>query len=53
MAKSFCMGVDKGKEFVKSQGAEAIFVTKDSKVYLTDGLKGNFKLNDKSFTLED
>ena len=53
LAKSFCMGIDKGKEFVKSQGAEAIFVTKDSKVYLTDGLKGNFKLNDKSFTLED
>ncbi len=53
LAKSFCMGIDKGKDFVKSQGAEAIFVTKDSKVYLTDGLKGNFKLNDKSFTLED
>lgn len=53
LAKAFCMGIDKGKEFVQAQGAEAIFVTKDSKIYLTDGLKGNFKLNDDSFTLED
>lgn len=53
LAKSFCMGVEKGKTFIKSQGAEAIFVTKDSKVYLTDGLKDNFKINDESFEVVD
>lgn len=53
LAKSFCMGIDKGREFVQSQGAEAIFVTKDSKIYLTDGLKSNFKLNDDSFKVEN
>lgn len=53
LAKAFCMGIEKGMEYVISQGAEGIFVTKDSKVYLTNGLKDKFKLTDNNFKVEN
>ena len=50
----FAMGVEEGMNFVNSiDGIDAIFVTKDNKVYITDGLKGNFSLTNDSFTLEN
>ena len=41
-----------GLEFVKSlPNIDAIFITKDSKVYLTDGIKDDFVLTNGAFTL--
>ena len=36
----------------KIDNVDAIFITKDKKVYLTKGIKDNFKLTDKSFSIE-
>ena len=50
----FAMGVEEGMNFVNSiDGIDAIFVTKDNKVYITNGLKDNFSLTNESFTLEN
>jgi thiamine biosynthesis lipoprotein len=47
------MGVEEGLNFAKSiKGIEAIIVTEDKKVYITDGLKDNFNLTDSEFVLE-
>lgn len=53
MTKSiFYKGIEKGPEYVKSlKGIEAIFVTKNKEVYITDGLKGNFKITNAEFKL--
>ena len=48
----FSKGLEEGLKFVKSlPNVEAIFITKDSKVYLTDGIKDDFVLTNGSFTL--
>lgn len=48
----FAMGVEEGLSFVESlDGIDAIFITLDSKVYVTDGLKDNFVLSNESFTM--
>ncbi len=48
----FYLGVDKGMNYVnKKNGLQAIFITKDKKVYITDGLKGNFKIDNSDFKL--
>lgn len=45
----FVLGLEKGKELIqKLGGIEAVFITTDKKIYVTDGLKGNFKLHDES-----
>jgi len=50
---TYILGLDKGLKLVESvKGVEAIFVTKDKKVYVTPGLKDNFKLTSKEFTYE-
>lgn len=50
----FAMGVEKGMEFVNTlYGIDAIFITKDYKVYITDGLKSIFTLTNSDFTLEN
>lgn len=50
----FSLGVDKGLEFVNSiNGAEAIFVTKDKKVYLTTGMKDNFKITNAEYVVSN
>ncbi|GAA0744981.1 FAD:protein FMN transferase [Clostridium oceanicum] len=49
---SFALGLDKGIKLIESlDNVEAIFVTKNKKVYLTSGLKDNFKLSNTSFKL--
>ncbi|WDV46242.1 FAD:protein FMN transferase [Clostridiaceae bacterium M8S5] len=49
---TFSMGLDKGREFINSiDNAEALFITKDSKIYITKGLKDNFELVDEGFVL--
>ncbi|MBQ6820566.1 MAG: FAD:protein FMN transferase [Clostridium sp.] len=46
------MGVDKGMEFVNNiDGLDAIFITLDNKIYITNGLKENFNLINDEFTL--
>ncbi|MDV4149523.1 FAD:protein FMN transferase [Clostridium sp. AL.422] len=50
----FAMGVEEGMKFVNSlDGIDAIFITKDKKVYITNELKNIFKLTDSDFTLEN
>lgn len=42
----FVMGLDKGMELVESiYGVEAIFITNDYRVFVSEGLKGVFKMN--------
>jgi FAD:protein FMN transferase len=52
LAKSFCMGLEKGLAFVQTiEGVDAIFITKNSEVYITPGLQDSFQLTDPTFTL--
>lgn len=47
----FQLGVEEGMELAaKLEGVEAVFVTKDRKIYVTDGLKNNFALDNTQFT---
>ena len=46
---TFVLGLDKGMKLVKNlKGVEAIFITKDKKVYVTEGLKNSFTFDDES-----
>lgn len=50
----FSKGIKGGLEFIEQfEGAEAVFVSHDKKVYITSGLKGNFELTNDEFTLEE
>ncbi len=51
---AFAMGLEEGFSLIeKLDNTEAIFITKDSKIYLTSGLKNSFKLTDNSFSIAD
>lgn len=53
LSKVFGLGVEKGMEFIQDlENTEAIFITKDNKIFITKGLKDNFVLTDTSFQLE-
>lgn len=48
----YTLGLKDGMHLIESlKGVEAVFVTKDKKVYITSGLKNKFKLNSTNFTL--
>lgn len=48
----FSKGLNGGMKFVKeTKGIEAIFVTKNKDIYITDGLKNNFKLTNTEFKM--
>lgn len=50
---TFVLGLDKGMELIESlQGVEAIFITKDKKVYITSGLKDIFIFDDETGEFE-
>jgi FAD:protein FMN transferase len=50
----FAMGLEEGMRFVNNlEGVEAIFITRDSGVYLTSGIKDSFRLTDNSFELRN
>ena len=50
----FTLGVDDGMKLINSlPGVDAIFITKDKKVYLTDGVKKIFQLTDSTFTISN
>lgn len=45
----FVLGLKKGWELVKNlKGVEAIFITKEKEVYVTEGLKNSFTFSDES-----
>lgn len=45
----FILGLEKGKELIQQYGGvEAVFITTDKKIYITEGLKGNFNFVDES-----
>lgn len=49
----FTKGVEEGIKFIDSlENIDAIFITKDNKIYLTNGLKNNFELINDKFNLE-
>lgn len=50
----FSKGVKEGLAFAKKlDDVESIFITHDKKIYMTNGLKGQFKLTNKEFTIQD
>ncbi len=51
---AFILGLEEGLEFVQSmEDIEAIFVTKDAKVYITQGLRDKFELKAQGYKLMD
>ena len=51
---TYVMGLTKGLKLIESiKGVEAIFITKDKKIYVTAGLKDSFNLTNKEFTYEE
>ena len=49
---TFGLGVEDGLKLVESlDGVDAIFITKDKKIYLSNNLKNQFNLTDNSFTI--
>jgi len=50
----FSLGLEDGMKFVTNmEGVEGIFITKDKQVYITPGLKDNFKITNTEFTLKN
>ena len=50
---AFVLGLEEGMPLVEKYSAEAIFVTNDKKVYVTDGLSDSFSLTDPGFVLTE
>lgn len=48
----FVMGLKKGMAYAKEKGVEAVFVTSDKRVYITDGLEKTFHLKAKGYKLK-
>lgn len=50
----FTKGLDEGLKFVEElEAVDAIFIMNDNKVYITEGLKGNFKIVNDRFELSN
>jgi FAD:protein FMN transferase len=50
----FSLGIEKGLEFINSQeGVEALFLSKDHSIYLTQGLKDKLKLTTDKYTAKN
>lgn len=49
----FVMGLDKGMKYAEEKGVEAIFVTQDKQVYITDGIRKKFRIMEDSYKLAD
>lgn len=48
----FVLGLEKGMDYANQKGVDAVFVTSDKKVYVTDGLKKRLRLQSEDYTLE-
>jgi thiamine biosynthesis lipoprotein len=49
----FVLGREKGMALLKNYGADGIFIDNTNKVYVTENLKKNFKIVEKSYTYAD
>lgn len=50
----FAKGLNDGVKFIeKFEGVEAIFITRDKKVYVTSGLEGEFEITNDEFQLAE
>jgi len=50
---AYVLGLNEGMKLIDSMdGVEAIFVTNEKKVYITEGLKDSFQLTDEDFSYE-
>ena len=50
----YVMGIEKGLKIIQSiDGAEAILITKDKKVYVTSGIRDTFKLTNDEYVYEN
>jgi len=49
----FVLGREKGMALLKAYGANGIFIDNANKVYITENLKNNFKINEKRYTYAD
>ena len=50
----FAKGLEGGLKFVETlPNVDAIFITKDNKVYITNGIRDSFTLENEDFTLEN
>lgn len=48
----FVMGVDKAKEYIKSDGSfDCIILTEDNKAYITEGIKDSFSLKNSDYEI--
>ena len=48
----YCLGINKALNIAKSlKNIDLIIITKDKKIYITDGIKDNFEVFDKSFEI--
>lgn len=51
---AFGLGLEKGMKLIESvDNVDAIFITQDKKIYLSNGIKDNFTLTDNNFTVID
>ena len=50
---AFVKGLKGGAELLESFGAEGVFIDKDKKVYVTDGLSDKFTLNGDGYELAE
>lgn len=48
----YVLGLEDGMDFAKSQGVDAILVTKDGKIYMTDGIRDVFTLVNTAYTIQ-
>jgi thiamine biosynthesis lipoprotein len=47
----FVLGLEDGMAYAEKKGVEAIFITQDKKVYITDGIKKTFRITEDSYEL--
>lgn len=51
---AFSKGIEEGMQFIQDYtDAEAIFISHDKKVYITDGLEGKFELTNEHYQMGD
>lgn len=47
----FVMGLEDGMRYAKEKDVDAIFITNDKKVYITDNIKKKFNIKENSYTI--
>ena len=49
----FLLGLDNSLSVLEHYDAQAIFITRDKEVYITEGLKGRFTVSSQAYTLKE